>query len=100
MLQTDWESIDESLYDEVGTKIVAVSRDNEYMAEMEAENKKTVELLSAKYPDRNFKVSKWYSHDFGQYQEVLEGVEYEGCEDCGDRVDNAGDRYCDICDTL
>lgn len=67
-----WESIDESLYEEAGEKdIVQVSSEKEYWLDMCAQNRRVLNYLKEKYPDRTFR-TKDYSHDFGQYQEVEE----------------------------
>lgn len=48
---------------------------------MQDQNKRVADYLNQKYEDRLFKLSKWYSHDFGSYQEVLERIGYEVDED-------------------
>ena len=78
----EWENIDDNLFTEAGAgEMVTVSKEKEYLDEMEAQNKKVVAVLSAKYPERTFKVGKWNMHEFGAYQEVLEKIAYEVYED-------------------
>jgi len=74
----EWSAIDEELYAEAGeTDIVQVdSNDPEYMPRMEQQNKKVYDYLIKKYPDRQFRISEWHKHDFGDYQEVEERFEY------------------------
>lgn len=74
----EWESIDEVLYEEAGEKeIVQVVKDESNLHAIVAQNKRVVEYLENKYPERKFRCSKLHYHDFGTYQEVEEKVEYE-----------------------
>jgi len=68
-----WESIDENLYYEAGEKeIVQVTNTQTYINKMSEQNKRVLTYLQATYPNRTFRLSKWHSHDFGQYQEIEE----------------------------
>lgn len=78
----EWESIDDELFAEAGEgACVQVKRDTDYMGEMESQNKKVLAYLQAKYPERQFRLSKWYPHDFGAYQEILERMVYNDDND-------------------
>ena len=71
-----WESIDENLYYEAGEKdIVQVTNIQTYLNKMSEQNKRVLAYLQATYPNRTFRLSKWHSHDFGQYQEIEEFLE-------------------------
>lgn len=77
MTKTEWESIDDSQYMEAGEKkIVQVTRDGEYIEDMEAQNKRVIEYLREKNPKTVYRL-KWNNHEFGMYQEVEELKEYE-----------------------
>lgn len=81
MKNYEWESIDESLYEEAGEKeFVQVSQTKEYWLDMCAQNKRVIKYLNEKYPERKFR-TKDYSHDFGQYQEIEERIDCEDYED-------------------
>lgn len=68
-----WETIDEDLYYEAGEKeIVQVTNTQTYLNKMSEQNKQVLSYLQATYPNRTFRLSKWHSHDFGQYQEIEE----------------------------
>ncbi len=76
----EWESIDESLYEEAGEKEIVQVSNKEYWLDMCAQNKRVIKYLNKKYPDRKFR-TKDCQHDFGQYQEILEKVSYEEDEE-------------------
>jgi hypothetical protein len=74
----EWESIDDELFSEAGTgDYVFVKIDEPYLEKMKVQNKKVLVYLETKYPDRTFRVSKWHKHDFGDYQDIEEKVEYD-----------------------
>lgn len=74
----EWESISDELFESCGVgKVFQVLRTDVYMEFMEAQNEKVIVILREKYPDREFRCSKWHSHDFGSYQEVEEKIAYE-----------------------
>lgn len=77
----EWESIDDSLFEECKVGDLVCVSDKPYMQEMEKQNKKVVAILTEKYPERKFRVSKWHPHDFGSYQEVEERMEYDDDDD-------------------
>lgn len=79
----EWESIDDSLFLEAtgGEPCVNVDRTRDYMTAMSEQNRLALVYLKAKYPDRLFRLSKWHAHDFGDYQEVEERIEYEELDD-------------------
>lgn len=82
MKKIEWESIDESLFKEANVgECVQVSMTEDYINAMRKQNIDVLDFLRKKYPDRRFRLSKWHSHDFGQYQEVEEGVYVEDDED-------------------
>lgn len=81
MKHYEWESIGESLFEECKIGELVCVSNGEYREKMAHQNKKVVEILSEKYPERNFRVSKWHPHDFGPYQEVEEKIEYDNDED-------------------
>ena len=82
MITKDWESINEELYTEAGEKeLVCVHSEKPYIDEMKAQNIRVYKYLVNKYPERTFRLSKWHSHDFGQYQEIEELLSYDDGED-------------------
>lgn len=83
MLTQEWESINDELFAEAGAGecIQVNSEDHTYLQRMDEQNKKVLAFLKAKYPDREFRRSKWHQHEFGPYQEIEEAVYYEEQED-------------------
>lgn len=81
MIYLEWETIGDYEYDEAGEVCVQVSADEDYIDEMIAQNKRILAVLTAKYPERHFRISKMHNHDFGSYQEVEEGFEYDDKDD-------------------
>lgn len=78
MKKIEWETIDESLFEEAGFGSCVQVRSNEdYIGAMILQNQKVIAYLRDKYPDRYFRLSSWNTHDFGQYREIEEAIEYE-----------------------
>ena len=77
-----WESIDDELFEECGFgECIQVKSNEDYLDAMSFQNKSVLDCLRCKYPDREFRVSKWHPHGFGQYQEVEEKVVYQDDEE-------------------
>jgi len=73
MNNQEWESVGEELFIEAGEKeCVQVSLEKPYLKEMAEQNQRVFFYLTKRYPKRKFRISQWYKHEFGDYQEIEE----------------------------